>query len=91
MIQSGNSNTIIENFIIDVSQSQKDIDIKLMSQFKTIIKFYKEQSQGKIQDPKMKKMLDMMDNKLDYFGEKLKTGNLEESSDDESVDEDEKK
>jgi hypothetical protein len=70
MIQSENPNTIIESFIVDVSQGQ-NMDLKLMRQFRTIINFYKKQSVGKIKDPNVKKLFDSLNNKMDMFEKKV--------------------
>lgn len=71
MVQSENPNTIIENFILDVSKGQ-NMNLKLMRQFRTIINFYKNQSAGKIKDPKVQKMFDSLNERLDTLETKAK-------------------
>lgn len=70
MVDSENPNTIIENFIVDVSKGQ-NMNISLMKQFRTIINFYKEQSAGKIKDPKTKKIFDTLQQKMDILERKV--------------------
>lgn len=80
MVQSENPNTIIENFIIDVSQGQ-NMNLSLMRQFRTIINFYKKQSSGKIKDPKVKKLFESLNSRMDILESKVtKTGGDENSA-----------
>jgi hypothetical protein len=58
-IQSQNPSTIIESFVIDVSQSG-GADSQTTRQFRTIIDYYRKATQGKIKDPKIKKVFEML-------------------------------
>ena len=58
-VQSKNPSTIIESFVIDVSQSGGS-DPQTTRQFRKIINYYRKATQGKIKDPKMKKIFDML-------------------------------
>lgn len=80
MVQSENPNTLIENFIVDVSKGQ-DMNLSLMRQFREIINFYKKQSAGKIKDPKVKKLFDSLNSRMDMLEKKAQT--TDESSSDE--------
>jgi hypothetical protein len=88
MVQSENPNTLIENFIVDVSKGQ-NMNLSLMREFRTIINFYKKQSAGKIKDPKVKKLFDSLNSRMDMLEKKAKVQNgdaaseVAESSDDE--------
>lgn len=66
MVQSQNPNTIIENFIIDVSKNQQ-MNPDLMRQFRQIINFYKSKTQSRIKDPKVKKLFDTLNEKMNMF------------------------
>lgn len=86
MIQSENPNTIIENFIVDVSQGQ-NMNLSLMRQFRQIINFYKKQSakNGKIKDPKIKSLFDSLTSKMDIIEKKVSDPKFKE----EDINEDE--
>jgi hypothetical protein len=71
MIQSENPNTIIESFIVDVSQGQ-NMNLTLMKQFRTIINFYKKQSAGKIKDPNIKDLFNKLSDKMDAIEKSTK-------------------
>lgn len=58
-VQSRNPSTIIENFVVDVSRTQ-NADAQTTRQFRKIINFYRKATQGKIKDPKMKKVFDAL-------------------------------
>lgn len=66
MVASKNPNIIIESFIIDVSQNQK-MNPGLMRQFRSIINFYKSKTQAKIKDPKVKKLFESLNEKMNMF------------------------
>ena len=93
MVQSENPNTLIENFIVDVSKGQ-NMNLGLMREFRTIINFYKKQSAGKIKDPKIKKLFDSLNSRMDMLEKKAKVQNgdaasevaAEESSSEDEVD-----
>jgi hypothetical protein len=71
MVQSENPNTLIENFIVDVSKGQ-NMNLTLMRQFRQIINFYKKQSAGKIKDPKVKKLFDSLNSRMDMLEKRAK-------------------
>lgn len=58
-IQSQNPSTIIESFVIDVSQAG-GADPQTTRQFRKIIEYYRKATQGKITDPKVKQLFDML-------------------------------
>lgn len=62
-IQSQNPSTIIESFVIDVSDSTK-ADTQTTRQFRKIINFYREKTQGKIKDPKLKAVFDALNSNI---------------------------
>lgn len=62
-IQSQNASTIIESFVIDVSESTK-ADTQTTRQFRKIINFYREKTQGKIKDPKLKAVFDALNSNI---------------------------
>jgi len=64
-IQSRNPNTILESFLIDVSQNDKT-DLKTMQQFRRIIRHYQKLSQGRgATDHKMQNMFDILNSNID--------------------------
>jgi len=65
-IQSKNPSTIIESFVIDVSNSG-GADKRLAFQFKKIVAYYRKATQGKIKDPKLKKIFDMLQSNFDVM------------------------
>jgi hypothetical protein len=79
MVQSENPNTLIENFIVDVSKGQ-NMNLGLMREFRTIINFYKKQSAGKIKNPKVKKLFDSLDSRMDMLEKKAKVKNGDAAS-----------
>ena len=58
-IQSNNPSTIIEGFVIDVSNTG-GVDAQTTRQFRKIINYYQKATAGKIKDPKIKKVFDML-------------------------------
>ena len=74
---------MIENFVVDVSKSQS-ADMELTRQFRKIISFYSKASGGEIKDPKIKKLLDMLQE--NYSALETETGYVsrDESSESES-------
>lgn len=58
-IQSQNPSTIMESFIIDVSQNTKT-DAQTTRQFREIISHYKKLTQGRISDPRVKQLFDLL-------------------------------
>ena len=58
-IQTQNPACIMHNFVYDVA-SQDDVDAKTTFQFRKIISFYQKQTQGKIKDPRIKKVFELL-------------------------------
>jgi len=87
MVQSENPSTLIENFIIDVSQGQ-NMNIGLMRQFRIIINFYQKQSKGKIKDPKIQALFNNLNSKMDML--EKNTPNVKVDSDSSDTDEEDK-
>jgi hypothetical protein len=83
-IQSQNPSTIIESFVIDVSQSSGG-DAQTTRQFRKIISYYQKATQGKIKDPKIKKVFDMLNANFSAMGENTETHN-EKPVDDNTTD-----
>ena len=78
-IQSQNPSTIIESFVIDVSQSG-GADAQTTQQFRKIISYYQKATQGKIKDPKIRKVFDMLNDNFNAMEERAnKESNKEES------------
>jgi hypothetical protein len=65
-VQSRNPSTIIESFVIDVSQSGTT-DPQTTRQFRTIISHYQKLTQGKIKDPRVKKIFDTLNHNFDIM------------------------
>ena len=78
-IQSKNPSIIMESFILDVSRDGK-ADIQLARQFRQIVNFYKKQTQGKIKDPAVSKLFDVLSSNFKILEtpkeEKKKTKNI---------------
>ena len=70
-----NPDTLVGNFIYDVSQQGKD-DPKLMREFKTIINYMEELSRtnGKANDPKVKQIFAMLQNNFNLMEKVDKRG-----------------
>jgi hypothetical protein len=66
-VQSKNPSTIIESFVIDVSQSGGG-DSRMTRQFRKIISHYRKLTQGKIKDPKINKVFDLLNSNMDMMG-----------------------
>jgi hypothetical protein len=79
-IQSQNPSTIIESFVIDVSQSG-GADSQTTRQFRTIINYYRKATQGKIKDPKIKKVFDMLNDNFNAMEEHTNKTNVKKESD----------
>lgn len=61
-ISTKNPSIIIENFILDCSKEQgENVDLDLARQFKKIAMFYKKKSAGKIKDPRINQIFEMLD------------------------------
>lgn len=87
-IQSQNPSTIIESFVIDVSQSGGG-DAQTTRQFRKIINYYQKATQGKIKDPKIKKVFDMLNANFSVMEESTKENN--KKTDDDANDTDDSK
>jgi len=70
-VQSKNPSTIMESFVIDVSSDSKN-DIQTTRQFKQIINYYKKATEGKIKDPKIKKVFDLLNHNFNMIDKKNK-------------------
>lgn len=78
---------IIENFILDVSkENSSELDLDLARQFKRIVMFYQKQSQGKIKDPRINQLFEMLNKNFELLNMKNKTNIAE--SDEETKDND---
>jgi hypothetical protein len=58
-IQAQNPSTLIESYVIDVSRTG-NTDPQTTQQFRKIINYFRKATQGKIKDPKIKKIFDML-------------------------------
>lgn len=65
-IQSQNPSTIIESFVIDVSNNG-NADVQTTRQFRKIIDYYRKATHGKIKDPKIKKVFDMLNSNFNMM------------------------
>jgi len=53
---------IIQNFILDCSkENNENMDLDLARQFKKIAMFYKKKSAGKIKDPRVNQIFELLD------------------------------
>lgn len=75
MVQSKNPNTIIESFVLDVSNGN-EMNPRLMMQFRTILNFYRKQQNksGRKRDPKLDKLFKSLSSKMDLLDDKLGGG-----------------
>ena len=75
---------IITGFLSDCQDSSKDdgesVDIELARQFMKITAFYRKRSAGKINDPRVNKLLDILDTTF----KQLNIDNAESDSSDDS-------
>lgn len=61
-ISTKNPSIIIENFILDCGKEQgENVDTDLLRQFQKIAMFYKKKSAGKIKDPRINQIFEMLD------------------------------
>lgn len=70
-ISSKNPNIIIESFIVDVAESSANVDPQLASQLGSIVAFFRKNTRGKINDPKLKVLFDQVNSKFDMMNEEL--------------------
>lgn len=68
-ITSQNPGIIVENFVSDVALNS-NADIQTTKQFRDIVNFYQRQMQGKVNDPKVKKMMELVGANLSILEEK---------------------
>lgn len=72
-ITTKNPTIIIENFILDVSKENSgEIDLDLARQFKKIVMFYQKKSQGKIKDPRINQLFEMLNKNFEMLNVKDK-------------------
>jgi len=84
-ISTKNPTIILENFILDCSKENgDDIDLDLARQFKRIVMFYQKKSQGKIKDPRINQLFEMLNKNFDMLNVK-ESDIKEESSDEEEI------
>lgn len=65
-VQSQNPSTIMESFVIDVSKKGNG-DLQTVMQFRKIINHYRKATQGKIKDPRVKKIFAALNEKFQEF------------------------
>jgi len=86
-ITTKNPTIIIENFILDVSKENSgEVDIELARQFKKIVMFYQKKSQGKIKDPRVNQLFEMLNKNFDMLNIKEKDINELDGDDEKNVD-----
>ena len=84
-ITTKNPTIIVENFILDVSKENTgELDLDLARQFKKIVMFYQKKSQGKIKDPRINQLFEMLNKNFDMLNVKDKDVSESEESDIES-------
>lgn len=87
-VSTKNPTIILENFILDCSkENSEDVDIELARQFKRIVMFYQKKSQGKIKDPRINQLFDMLNKNFDMLNVK-DTDIVQDDSDNDNDDED---
>jgi hypothetical protein len=70
-ISTKNPSIILENFILDCSKDNaEDVDLDLARQFKRIVMFYQKKSQGKIKDPRINQLFEMLNKNFDMLNVK---------------------
>lgn len=86
-ISTKNPSIIIENFILDVSKEQNEnVDLELARQFKKIAIFFKNKTSGKIKDPKIDRIFEILDSNFAMLD--IKDVDEEDFDDDEINEED---
>lgn len=84
-ISTKNPSIIIENFILDCSKEQgENVDLDLARQFKKIAMFYKKKSAGKIKDPRINQIFEMLDKNFAMLNIK-EDENISDDDDDENI------
>ena len=85
-ISTKNPTIILENFILDCSKENgEDVDLELARQFKRIVMFYQKKSQGKIKDPRINQLFEMLNKNFDMLN--VKDTDVKEDSSDDEIDE----
>jgi len=68
-VVSKNPGIIVENFVLDVAEDSK-ADRETTAQFKRIVNFYRKKMQGRVKDPKIQKIFDMVGQNLEVLEQK---------------------
>lgn len=77
---------ILENFILDCSKkSSDDVDMELARQFKKIVMFYQKQSQGKIKDPRVNQLFEVLNKNFEMLN--VKESDVVDSEDETDIEE----
>jgi hypothetical protein len=85
-VSTKNPTIILENFILDCSKENgDDVDLELARQFKRIVMFYQKKSQGKIKDPRINQLFEMLNKNFDMLN--VKDTDVKEDSSDDEIDE----
>lgn len=88
-ISTKNPSIILENFILDCSkENSSDVDLDLARQFKRIVMFYQKKSQGKIKDPRINQLFEMLNKNFEMLNVKdsdIKDDDIEEINIDEET------
>lgn len=71
-ITSQNPGVIVEHFVLDVADNAKGADPKVTQQFRKIVNFYKKNMSGKIKDPRMNRIFNMVGENLNVLEERTK-------------------
>ena len=86
-ISTKNPSIIIENFILDCGKesTNDNMDLDLARQFKKIAMFYKKKSAGKIKDPRVNQIFELLDKNFAMLD--IKDGDEKDFDSDEEIDE----
>lgn len=63
-----NPGSIIENFVLDVA-AESDVDLATTAQFKKIVSYYKSKMSGRVDDPRISGMLDLVSKNIELLEE----------------------
>ena len=86
-ISTKNPTIILENFILDCSkENSDDVDLDLARQFKRIVMFYQKKSQGKIKDPRINQLFEMLNKNFEMLNVKETDINDDNNSDENNSD-----
>jgi hypothetical protein len=89
-ISTKNPSIILENFILDCSkENSDDVDLDLARQFKRIVMFYQKKSQGKIKDPRINQLFEMLNKNFEMLNVKESDIKEEENEEEENEEENE--